>query len=267
MTDAVPEGSPPPLPFPMVRAGLPLTAPFDWLRAGWNDLRACGNASIFYGACFAVMGWVLVLTFWRAVQLASAVTAGYLLVGPVLAIGLYALSRQREAGEPIRLRPTLMAWHTKRGAIAVYSLILIIVYLVWARASMVTFALFYQGSMPSLEGLVAALLRFDDLEFFGVYLVVGGFFAAFVYALSVVSVPLMLDRDQDAVTAMIASVIALGRNLPTVLFWAALIAMLVFAAMLTGFLGMLVIGPWLGHATWHAFRALIEPLPTPPGAP
>lgn len=266
MTGAPPEESPP-LPFPTVRANVPLTAPMEWLRAGWQDFRACCGASLFYGACFLVMGWILVLTFWRAVHLASAVTAGFLLVGPFVAIGLYALSRQREAGEPIRLRPTLMAWHTKRGAIAVYSLILIIVYLIWARASMVTFALFYQGSMPSVEGFVAALLRLDDLEFFAVYLVVGGFFAAFVFALSVVSVPLMLDRDQDAVTAMIASVITLGRNLPTVLVWAALIVLLVLVAFATGFLGMLVIGPVLGHATWHAFRALIEPLPaaaTPP---
>lgn len=265
MTDEAKEGSDA-LPFPTVRANLPPLSALTWLAKGWDDLKACGNASIFYGACFACMGWLLVLTFSQAVQLMSGVTAGFMLVGPFLAIGLYALSRQRENGETIRLRPTLTAWRTTRGAIGVYSLILIIIYLVWARASMVAFALFYEGSMPSIEGFIGALLKFEDLEFFGVYTLIGGFFAAFVFALSVVSVPLMLDRDQDAVTAMIASVLAMGRNLPAVLIWAALIATLILAGTLTGFLGMVITGPLVGHASWHAFRALVEPLPASPPA-
>ena len=252
------------LPFPVVRADLPVLSAFDWLARGWDDLKACRNASIFYGVCFVVMGWLLVIAFNHAVHLVSAITAGFMLVGPFLAIGLYALSRQREAGEPVRLRPTLTAWRTTRGAIGVYSLILIIIYLIWARASMVSFALFYEGSMPTLQGMLKALFTFQDLEFFAMYTLVGGFFATFVFALSVVSVPLMLDRDQDAVTAMIVSVLATGRNLPAVLVWAALIATLMLLGTATGFLGMVIAGPWVGHATWHAFRALVEPLPPAP---
>ena len=261
MTDSRKEPGPTTaLPFPNVRSGLPILSSLTWLSKGWADVLGCGSASLFYGVCFAVMGWLLVLVFSHAVHLLSGLTAGFMLVGPIVAIGLYALSRQRERGELVRLRPTLTAWRTTRGAIGVYSLILIIVYLLWARASMVTFALFYQGAMPTLEGLLAALIRLEDLEFFAMYLVVGGFFALLVFAASVVSVPLMLDRDQDAITAVIASVLALARNAPALLVWGALIALLIGFGIATAFVGLVVTGPLVGHATWHAFRALIEPL-------
>lgn len=247
--------------FPKVRSELPLSAPLTWLALGWADLKACRGASLFYGLCFAVMGWLLAAVLRFAVHLLSGLTAGFMLLGPVVATGLYALSRQREAGGPIRLLPTLTAWKTTRGGIGVYSLILIIIYLLWARASMVSFALFYEGSMPTIEGFLAAILRLEDLEFIVIYTFVGSFFAILVYAFSVVSVPLMLDRDQDAVTAMIASVLALSRNFPALLLWAALIAVLILTGIVSGFLGLIVTGPWVGHASWHAFRALIEPLP------
>ncbi len=129
---------------------------------------------------------------------------------------------------------------------------------------MVAFALFYEGSMPTLEGLIATLLRFEDLEFFAVYLLVGGFFALLVFSASVVSVPLMLDRDQDAITAVIASVLALARNFPALITWGALIALLIGLGIATGFIGLVVTGPWVGHATWHAFRALIAPVEQTP---
>lgn len=255
---------PPRIPFPVVRSGLPLSAPLRWLAAGWQDMRSCGFASLFYGASFAVMGWLMLLAFNFAVQLVSGLTAGFMLVGPFLAIGLYALSRQRELGQPVRLRPTLTAWKTTRGAIGIYSLVLIIIYLVWARASMVAFALFYEGSMPSLALFIAEVARLEDLEFLLTYVMIGGFFAALVFAISLVSIPLMLDRDQDAITAIIVSVLALSRNLPAVLCWGMLILLLIGLGMITGFAGLIITGPWVGHATWHAFRALVEPLPNQP---
>jgi uncharacterized membrane protein len=132
---------------------------------------------------------------------------------------------------------------------------------------MVSFALFYEGSMPTVDGFLAAILRLEDLEFIAIYTFVGSFFAILVYAFSVVSVPLMLDRDQDAVTAVIASVLALSRNFPALLLWGALIAGLILAGIVTGFVGLIVTGPWVGHASWHAFRALVEPLPATPVIP
>jgi len=248
-------------PFPAIRSGLPWSAPFEWLRRGAADLRACGFASLFYGICFAAAGVLLWLAFRHAVQTVTAITTGFMLVGPCLAIGLYELSRRREAGAPPQLLPTLMVWRQNLGSIGIYSLILIVIYLVWARASLVIFALFYQGGMPTLGSFIAQISKFDNLEFLLAYLVVGGFFAGLVFAFSAVSIPMMLDRKQDTVTAMLGSFLALVRNLPAMLVWAALIVLLTAIGFAVGFVGLILTMPLVGHATWHAYRALIEPLP------
>ena len=245
-------------PFPVIRTGLPLSAPFDWLRLGAADLRASGFASLFYGICFAAGGGVLFLAFRHAVQLVTAVTTGFLLVGPFLCIGLYELSRRREAGEPLSLIATLAVWRRNIACFGIYSLILIVIYLVWARASLVIFALFYQGGMPTLGSFMREILKFDNLEFLLAYLAVGGIFAMLVFAVSVVSIPMLLERNQDTVTAMLASFLALVRNLPMMLIWGALIAVLAALGVALGFVGLIITMPLVGHGTWHAYRALIE---------
>ena len=246
-------------PFPVVRSGLPLSAPFDWLRRGADDFRASGFASLFYGLCFAAGGFLLFLAFRHAVQLVTAVTAGFMLLGPFLALGLYELSRRRETGEALSLPATLTVWKRNFGCFGIYSLILIVVYLVWARASLVIFALFYQGGMPTLGSFMTQILKFDNIEFLLAYLAVGGIFAGLVFAFSVVSIPMMLERNKDTVTAMLASFLALARNLPMMLIWGALVVLLTVIGIATAFLGLIITMPLVGHATWHAYRALIEP--------
>jgi uncharacterized membrane protein len=246
-------------PFPVVRSGLAPSAPLGWLRLGWDDFRASGSASLFYGACFAVAGILLVLALRHATHLVAAVTTGFMLLGPFLGMGLYELSRRRERGEPLVLSASLTVWRRNLPAIGLFSLIVIVLYLIWARASVVTFALFYQGGLPTLEGLLAELARFENVEFMIAYLLVGGFFAGLVFSFSVVAIPLMLDRDQDTVTAMLASFIAVVRNVPAMLVWGLLIVVLTVLGFATAFIGLLVTMPLAGHATWHAYRALIEP--------
>ena len=246
-------------PFPVIRTGLPLSAPCDWLRRGADDLRAGGFASLFYGICFAAGGFLLFLAFRHAVQLVTAVTAGFMLVGPFLALGLYELSRRRETGEALSLSATLTVWKRNFGCFGIYSLILIVIYLIWARASLVIFALFYQGGMPTLGSFMAQFLKFDNIEFLLAYLAVGGFFAILVFALSAVSIPMLLERNEDTVTAMLASVLALVRNLPMMLIWGALVILLTALGIALAFVGLIVTMPLVGHATWHAYRALIEP--------
>jgi uncharacterized membrane protein len=249
-------------PFPIIRTGLPLSAPFEWLRRGADDLKASGFASLFYGICFAAGGFLLFMAFRHAVQLVTAVTAGFMLVGPFLALGLYELSRRRETGEALSLPDTLTVWKRNISCFGIYSLILIVIYLVWARASLVIFALFYQGGMPTLGSFMTQLLKFDNIEFMLAYLVVGGFFAMLVFAVSVVSIPMMLERNEDTITAMLASVLALARNLPMMLIWGALIALLTALGIALAFVGLIITMPLVGHATWHAYRALIQhPVP------
>lgn len=235
-----------------------LAAPGRWLRAGWHDLRRAGGASLFYGTCFAVGGWIMEIVFAEAYALFAGLVCGFLLVAPVLAMGLYDLSRRLERGEAPSLRPTLTAWRPNLPNIGILAGVLAIVLLIWARASAVIFALFFEiGELPSFADVVQAIVAFEQWEFSAVYFVVGGFFALFVFAISVIAVPLMLDRGTDAVTAGLASIAACARNPGPMLLWGAGIVLLVGIGMATWFLGLIVVMPLLGHATWHAYRDLM----------
>lgn len=247
----------PPAPFPRIRP-VPVLAPFGWLSRGLDDIKQCPSASLFYGACFAVMGLLLKTVFRNAYEYTSALTTGFLLVAPFLAVGLYDISRRRERDDVCALMPTLTAWRPHVGSIGIYSLVLIVIFLVWARASLVIFALFYTREMPTLQGFLQQVLSLDNREFLLVYFGVGLVFATLVFAVSVVSIPLMLDRGQDTITAMIASTLALARNAPTLFLWAALIVALTAIGFGTAYVGLVVTMPLVGHATWHAYRELIE---------
>ena len=244
-------------PAPAVRS-VPASAPFRWLARGAADFRANPMPSAFYGACFALMGWLIYLVFQHATAYLSALVTGFFLVGPFLATGLYALSRRRERGEPAWLAPTLDAWRGSAGAIGMFALVLCVILLVWARASLIVFALFNTGDMPSVAGFLGQILSLDNIEFLLAYVCVGGFFALLVLAISVISVPMMLDRDTDGIVAVLTSLRAFGANLPTMIVWGMLIVAVTAAGFALYFAGLVVAVPVIGHATWHAYRALVE---------
>jgi uncharacterized membrane protein len=247
----------PPSPLPGVRhvgAG----APLRWLVAGARDFRAHPLPSLFYGACFAAMGWIIAFTFRHAYEYVAALVTGFFLVGPFLAVGLYDLSRRRERGEMPRLAPTLGAWRANAGAIGVFALVLTVILLVWARASLIAFALFYEGTMPTVAGFVDQMLSLDNVEFLLAYACVGGFFAVLTFATSVVAVPLMLDRGTDGIIAALTSLRTFGANVPAMLVWGAAIGAIVGVGAALALAGLVVTVPWIGHATWHAYRALVE---------
>ena len=233
-------------------------APFRWLWQGAVDFRVNPLASTFYGICFAAMGWLIAFTFRHAYEFVSALVTGFFLMGPFLAVGLYALSRRGERGEPTRLAPTLGAWASNAGAIGVFALVLTVVLLIWARASLIVFALFYTSEMPSVSGFFAQVLSFDNVEFLAVYFCVGAAFAVLVFAISVVSVPMMMDRDTDGITAVLTSLRAFGANVPAMIVWGLVIVVVIGAGFALYFVGLVVAVPVIGHATWHAYRALVE---------
>jgi uncharacterized membrane protein len=255
------QGESGPSPFPPVQDVSP-GAPLAWLMRGALDLRACPASSLFYGAVFAVMGWALLWVFRHAYAYTSALATGFLLLGPFLSIGLYDVSRRRERGEPCALRPTLSAWRPALGAIGVFAIILTVIMLVWARASLVIFALFFTSEMPTLEGFLGQVVRFQNLEFLLVYFGAGALFAALVFAISVVSIPMMMDRGTDAVVAAITSVRALSANPGAMAVWAGLIVLLTAVGFATAYFGLVVTVPLMGHATWHAYRELVGPGPS-----
>ncbi|MFO1302229.1 MAG: DUF2189 domain-containing protein [Burkholderiales bacterium] len=237
---------------------VPVGAPFRWLAAGARDYLAHPMPSAFYGACFALMGWLIALTLQHAFQYVSALTTGFFLVGPFVAIGIYDLSRRRERDQPVTLAPTLDAWRANTGAIGVFAIVLAVILLVWARASLVVFALFYTGGMPTLATFLEQFFAVSNVEFLLAYACVGGFFALFTFAVSVVSVPMMLDRRIDGVVAVLTSLRAFGANVPAMLLWAGLIVVVIAAGFALFFAGLVVAVPLIGHATWHAYRELVR---------
>jgi len=259
----IPESSTPPqpatplvTPFPPI-CQVPLTAAFAWLGAGLNDIRQAPLASLSYGLAFATMGWLVSFVFRHAYEYTSALTAGFLLLGPFLATGLYDISRRLQRGEPARLSDTMTAWRANLGAFSLFSLVLTIIMLVWARASLVTFALFFSSGMPTLESFLARVTSVEHLDFLLTYFAVGALFAGIVFAVSVVSVPMMLDRGTDPVVAALTSVRALLANPLPLAVWALLIVLIIGAGFATFFIGLVVAAPLIGHATWHAYRALV----------
>mgnify|MGYP002755822416 FL=1 len=169
------------------------------------------------------------------------------------------MSRRRELGQRPELAASLTCWDRHLGSMGLLVLVLIVLELLWGRASLVVFAVFFNTGMPSTTGVVQAIFNPENWEFVVAYAAVGGTFAILVFATAVVSIPMILDRDTDAISAAITSLEVVFHNTAVMLLWGALITVLVVLAMwLPWNLGLLVIGPWLGHASWHAYRAAVQ---------
>jgi uncharacterized membrane protein len=229
-----------------------------WLTLGWRDFMRAPAIGLFYGGCFAVMGWALLALFENAPVYVLALAAGFLLVGPFMCMGLYRVSQQLERGDQPHFGDSLMAWRTCTGTLAIFGFALLVIEMLWARVALVIFALSFNG-MPDFKGSVLKLLEPQNAGFIATYLAAGALFAGLIYALSVVSIPMILDRRVDAITAALVSLRLVLAQPLVMLWWGAVISMLVVLALLPGFIGLLVVGPVLGHATWHAYRAAIEP--------
>ena len=250
---------PPPSEAPLKEiVSLRLTDPFRWLRRGWRDLMAAKGISFFYGVCFFAMALVLGAVFRSRPEYAMSIASGCLLVGPFLAMGLYEVSRRREQGIAPGLGASLTCWDSHVRSMGMLVLVLIVLELLWGRASLVVFAVFFNTGMPSTTGVIQAIFNPENWEFLAVYLVVGGVFDSLVFAVAVVSIPMILDRDTDAISAAITSMQVVVDNTAVMLLWGILITGLVFVALVPWGLGLLLIGPWLGHASWHAYRGSVR---------
>ena len=243
---------------PITLQPLTLADPFRWLARGAHDLKAAPGIAVFYGLCFWFMALVLGWVFRTKPEYTMSIASGCLLLGPFLAMGLYDTSRRREAGLAPQLSESLTCWDSHMGSMGMLVLVLVVLELLWGRASLVVFAVFFNTGMPSTTGVIQAIFNPDNWEFLAVYMLVGGAFAGLVFAVSAVSIPMILDRDTDAISAGITSLQAVFMNLDVMLLWAALLTFLVAAALLPFGAGLLLIGPWLGHASWHAYRGSVR---------
>ena len=233
--------------------------PFTWLRKGAADLMAHPGIAAFYGVAFCIMAIVLAAVFRSKPEYTMSIASGCLLVGPFLAMGLYEVSRRRERGITPELGASVTCWDSHLGSMGLLVLVLVVLELMWGRASLVVFAVFFNTGMPSTTGVLQAVFNPQNWEFVAAYAVVGGAFAALVFGIAVVSIPMILDRDTDAISAAITSLEVVFNNTGVMLLWGVILTTLVVLAMLLPLsLGLLVVGPWLGHASWHAYRGAVE---------
>jgi uncharacterized membrane protein len=232
-----------------------------WLRQGYDDMRRLGAPSWGHGVFVAGFGIFLLILGWGAPYLVPAFAGGFLLVAPFAAIGLYALSRQLESGEPISVNAALFAWRRNAGSIALFGLLLALAWIFWERVAAIVFAMFYEGTATDASHLMRDVLLGGDqpalllLAFFGA----GGVIAAVVFALAVVTVPMLLDRPEaDVVSAGLTSLRCCVRNPGATMVWAALLVAIIGLGFATAMLGLVVVFPLLGHASWHAYRDMVQ---------
>lgn len=240
-----------PLPFVAPHRPIAAVAPFRWLRGGWDDFNRSRTASLAYGAALAAISYAVAAMAWQfgTLGLYIGLATGFVFVAPLLAIGVYSLSRRLEAGQPPSLAASLRDAGGPLRDLMLLGLVLLVVLLVWARA-VATIHIF----VPDDPNVGA----WEVLPFVAVGVAVGGIFASVIYAATAFALPMVLERDADAITAALTSANAVLRNKPAALLWAALIVFLVGLSFATAFIGFLVVFPVLGHATWRAYRETID---------
>ncbi len=236
------------------------------LGQGLRDFQAAPLYGLAFGALYAAGGIaiLLCLTAFGLVYLAYPLAAGFALIGPFVAIGLYEVSRQREAGH----RPSLRGiWSTvtSRGEIGWMAFVTLFVFVIWMYQVRLLIALLIglNASFSSFhEFITVVLTTTEGLTFLAIGNAVGAALSLILFSLTVVSFPLLLDRDVDFVTAMITSVRAVVTSPVPMIGWAAVIVVLLVVSAMPYFLGLLVTLPVLGHATWHLYRRLVVPAPS-----
>lgn len=232
---------------------------FSWLSAGWQDLRANPVPSLAYGLLFGISGDLVLLASLRQPQLFAAAISGFFLVAPLLAVGLYELSRRRAAGEHPMFVESLPVFRRNGLSIVLFGLLLALIALLWVLTTNLVFGEYGAAKGIEVGQFFAQLFAGEEPSaFFIAWLFLGAMLALFTFALSVVSVPLMLDRDDDIIHAVLSSLNAFASNPGPLLLWAVCIVGLTLLGFASLLFGLIVIMPILGHASWHAYRDLVE---------
>jgi uncharacterized membrane protein len=236
---------------------VPARQAVEWLNRGWEDVRQIGAAGIAQGALIAILGGVLLMLGSTHMYLIAAAVTGYLLVGPIMTTGLCELARRREAHQSLSFDDSLQALTRNPEGLTHFGGILGLIAVLWFILSVILLESVLSAPAPSLAvalwGGASILTPSQVLS----YVVCGGVLAAVVFAVSVVAVPLIIDRHASASDAIRASLRVTLANLPAMLLWAFIIVGLTAIAFLTALVGMIVVAPLLGYATWHAYRDLV----------
>ncbi|MCB1773359.1 MAG: DUF2189 domain-containing protein [Gammaproteobacteria bacterium] len=243
-----------------------LDAVVRWLQLGWHDLRASGWPSLMHGLIVTAVSVVIVemtLFFW---PLLPGAVSGFLVVGPILATGLYALSRQLEQGVKPDTRHVYEAWRRGTRCLYRFGLLLVLAATTWVLFSMSLFHYFVSTDIERpLDFLRYVLLQHDGI--FLLWTILAGLVAAVTFAVTVVSVPLLVDRDVNTPLALATSVRAVAENPLPMTLWALLILLATAFSIATFMLGFVVLYPVLGHASWYVYRDIVDVSRLPPRQP
>jgi uncharacterized membrane protein len=240
-----------PKPFAAPCNDLKPSATFKWLRKGWSDYRSALGLSISWGVFCTLLSWAIAMSAWKmgGWVLLLSLLSGFVFVGPMLAFGMYSVSRCICMGRAPTLMRTLRAIRKPVTNSLVFAIVLLVILLLWARAATMVHIFF-----PS-QGEI----RLQDLAMYlGVGSAVGAVFALITFSASVFSLPFIANRDVDVITAVVSSINAVLRNRWTMLLWAVIVAALTLVGFATLLFGFVIIIPWLGYATWHGYRDALQ---------
>ena len=228
------------------------------LRLAWADMRSAPQFGFFFSAIYIVIGWGVAYvaystgqTYWMVLAI-----AGFPILGPFAAVGLYEVSHRLDLGISLNWSEVLQViLHQRKRQLPSISAVIILILLFWFFLGHMIFALFLGLSvMTNISSSLDVYLTTNGLMMLGVGTIVGAAFSMLVYMISVISLPLLLDREVDFVTAMITSFETVLQNFTVMFGWALFIAVCTFVAMIPAFLGLLLVMPLFGHASWHIYR-------------
>lgn len=233
------------------------------LALGWADFRAAPRFGLFFGGIYALVGIVIFLQLWvweRPLWIVPLALA-FPLIGPFVAIGLYEVSRRRELGLPLDWAGILgVVWNQRSRQMPSMAFVVLTGFMVWIFAAQLIVALFLGSMSGAVYSDPDAILNSNGgMGMLAVGTLVGGGIAGFLFAITAVSLPMLLERDLDVVTAMVASFQVVVRNPHAMLNWAWIVGASLLVAMVPMFLGLFIALPVLGHATWHLYRKAIDP--------
>ena len=236
------------------------TDPLNWLSKGWKDMLNAGFYSFRYSLAIVVFSGLLTYGCIATgnLFLFAFLLSGFFMVAPVIGIGYYQISAFLENDEPLNGCNALIALKQNQGQISLVTAGFMIILNLWISLNFTLFALLYQGISPPLDGLLSKLFLSEEGRYFAIASVATGFiFALFAFMISVVTVPMLINRQVDGFTAIRMSMKSVLNNFPAMMFWAALIVLTVGLGIMTFYVGLLVALPLIGHSSWHAYKALV----------
>jgi uncharacterized membrane protein len=236
---------------------IPLLRPLGWLARGWRDLMRCPLPGLLHGLALALFGAALITLAGRQFWLLTGAFSGFLLVAPVLATGLYKVSRALERGERADLGVALGAWKPE-GRLMVFGLLLAFAGTGWVLTSASLIYGFAGVPVRDTVDFIRLVVLDERSHLFEIWLALGALLAAPVFASSVVAIPLLLDRQVGVLAAVLTSWRVVQVHPLSMALWAALLIGLTALGMAAALVGLIVVAPWLAHASWHAYRDLVD---------